>query len=149
MPGDEDQLREVVHDDVDPDYLLRRELQPRARDAGAAEDRDAQVHAGLVDRVHLRIVDRHLREGPRREAPTALMPNSSYSRRIVRTVPLTSFGSAMLPVGDEPVGMPLRAPACDVCVGDADHADLDAEPVHLAQRDRDRVGGGQVLRARS
>ena len=64
MPGNEDQIGEVEHDDVDPGDLLRLELQPRTGNPGTAEDRDAQVHAGLVDGVHLRVIDRHLREGP-------------------------------------------------------------------------------------
>ena len=46
---------------------------------------------------------------PDGKAPTARMPNSSYSRRIWRTVPVTSFGSVMLPDGTKRSGCRFSA----------------------------------------
>ena len=146
MTGHEHQVGEVVHHLVDELDVLAGRLEARPRDPGTAEDRDAQLNALGVDRVHLLVVDRHLREGAGREAP-----DRTHAVRLVLGDQTPDALHAVVRVdggrGDETVRVlaeRLRPEA--LAVADADEPLLDTPQIHLAQGDGDGVvGAGQAF----
>src|SRR6202047_4459248 len=121
MASDEHQFREIKHDNVDPGDILRRERQPRTRHARTDEDRDTQFDARRVDRVHLGVIDRHLRKGAgrkhrRRTDPEFLVLASDCAHR-----PDDVVGISNGPGRNKPVGMVLQRQARSL-VGNHDHA---------------------------
>jgi hypothetical protein len=96
-------------------------------------------------RVHLLVVDGYLREGAGGEradgadAVLLVVPDdrADGAHHVVRVIDVAAR--------DETVREPLQGQLGGLA-GAADHALLDAEPVHLAQRDAHRVVGRQVVR---
>ena len=104
--------------------------------AAVDEDRDAQLHAGGIDRIHFRVVNRHLRELAAREAADCFdvvlgfgfLDASHGAHHIVRA----DF------VGEEE---PPRVPSgCfQTLLAQAGHRPLNAPAIHLPHRPFNRV----------
>src|SRR5262249_7268725 len=101
------------------------------------EDGDAQVHADLVDRVHLGVVDRDLRERPggkdRGAADPVLLVLTSYGPDAAGHVVGVGYRAGR----DEPVGVGLQRGTGDLG-GHADQPAFESALVQFPQRYRYR-----------
>ncbi len=142
VAGHEGELGEVVHHLVDALDELWAHRQAGAGHAGAHEDRDVELTARRVDRVVQRAVDRDLGRAAHREGADGLdVP------LVLETADLAHLAHHVVGIDiglrDEPVGM-FGEGALALLALTPDQAVLDAEAVHLAEGDLDRVGVAAV-----
>ncbi|CAB4930313.1 unannotated protein [freshwater metagenome] len=137
---------EVVHDLIDMLDVLALELEARTGDAGADEHRDIEFAGLRVDRVHLLVVDGHLREASSGEhADAASTPCLVGADNLLDA--LHSIVGIGADRGDESIRVTLDRVLTGGLLSlfgaatDTDHADADAPLVHLIERESDRIGG--------